>query len=124
MYPLFLLGRHNYPWIARRASTIVNKLLNSCPHIRPCPLGSISHTHSARGLLIFSYSFKEKKEMSAEKKPFSRLPTNVIPLNYAIELKPDLEKFTFAGRVSITLQVRDYACIKLVPLFLTDDSTG
>ena len=61
--------------------------------------------------------------MSAEQKPFSRLPTNVIPLNYAIELKPDLGKFTFAGRVSITLQVRDYACIKLVPLFLTD-STG
>jgi aminopeptidase N len=39
------------------------------------------------------------------KKPFVRLPTNVVPVNYALELKPDLEKFTFLGKVDITLKV-------------------
>lgn len=31
------------------------------------------------------------------------LPANVKPTSYALELEPDLEKFTFEGTVAITL---------------------
>jgi len=34
-----------------------------------------------------------------------RLPKNVVPTNYAIELTPDLEKFTFSGQVAIEVDV-------------------
>lgn len=40
------------------------------------------------------------------KKAFERLSTDVRPLNYAIRLKPDLEKLTFEGSEEISLQVR------------------
>nr|XP_054758539.1 puromycin-sensitive aminopeptidase-like [Lytechinus pictus] len=39
-------------------------------------------------------------------KPFERLPTSVIPVNYKIQLQPDLEKFTFAGKETISVQVK------------------
>lgn len=39
------------------------------------------------------------------KKPFERLPTNVLPRNYKLELKPDLKKFTFEGQLEITAEV-------------------
>jgi puromycin-sensitive aminopeptidase len=34
-----------------------------------------------------------------------RLPKNVVPTNYSIELTPDLEKFTFSGQVAIEVDV-------------------
>ena len=52
----------------------------------------------------------------SEKKPFERLPTDVLPRNYKLELKPDLQAFTFAGRLEITVHVswenlcRTYIC--------------
>ncbi|XP_030829988.1 puromycin-sensitive aminopeptidase [Strongylocentrotus purpuratus] len=39
-------------------------------------------------------------------KPFERLPTSVIPVNYKIQLQPDLQKFTFAGKETISVQVK------------------
>lgn len=42
--------------------------------------------------------------MSGES-PSERLPTNVRPVNYRIELKPDLKKLAFDGRTVVTLQV-------------------
>eukprot|EP00794_Sanderia_malayensis_P017827 gene17827-19608_t len=41
-----------------------------------------------------------------EKKPFRRLPTNVVPSNYEITLQPDLKNFTFKGNEIIDLQVK------------------
>ncbi|XP_071496588.1 puromycin-sensitive aminopeptidase-like [Diadema antillarum] len=41
-----------------------------------------------------------------EKKPFERLPSTVVPVNYKISLKPDLEKFTFSGKETVTVQVK------------------
>ena len=38
---------------------------------------------------------------------FSRLPTSVVPSNYAIRLKPDLAKHTFQGEVTITAKVAE-----------------
>ena len=40
-----------------------------------------------------------------EKKPFQRLPTAVLPRNYKIELTPDLEQFTFSGKLEISVEV-------------------
>jgi len=45
------------------------------------------------------------KEKMPDKKPFSRLPKDVIPKNYAIRLTPDLSKLTFEGQQAITVQV-------------------
>jgi len=45
------------------------------------------------------------REKMPDRKPFSRLPKDVIPKNYAIRLKPDLSKLTFAGQQAITVQV-------------------
>ena len=43
--------------------------------------------------------------MPAEKKPFSRLPTSVIPINYDLWLKPCLSSFVFDGKQNIEVQV-------------------
>lgn len=43
--------------------------------------------------------------MSEEKKPFERLPTDVVPVNYKVELRPDLAAFTFQGKLEITVKV-------------------
>jgi len=37
---------------------------------------------------------------------FSRLPKNVVPVNYVLELQPDLKNFTFSGKVVIDVNVR------------------
>lgn len=37
--------------------------------------------------------------------PFQRLPAAVVPKHYNLELQPDLIAFTFAGNVSIQVQV-------------------
>ena len=39
------------------------------------------------------------------KKPFERLPVDVVPINYKVELKPDLEAFTFEGELEVTVKV-------------------
>ena len=43
--------------------------------------------------------------MPAEKKPFSRLPTDVIPVNYNLWLKPCLDSFVFDGKQAVKVQV-------------------
>ena len=42
----------------------------------------------------------------AEKKPFERLPVDVVPINYKVQLQPNLEAFTFQGQLEITVKVR------------------
>lgn len=36
-----------------------------------------------------------------------RLPRNVVPTHYDLELSPDLESFTFDGRVTVAVEVRE-----------------
>ncbi len=43
--------------------------------------------------------------MAADKKPFERLPTDVVPTNYKLELRPDLKLFKFTGTLNITVDV-------------------
>ena len=40
-------------------------------------------------------------------KPFSRLPTNVIPSHYTISLKPDLVAHTFEGIAEVKVDVKE-----------------
>ncbi|XP_070570374.1 puromycin-sensitive aminopeptidase-like [Ptychodera flava] len=44
--------------------------------------------------------------MSGDKKPFERLPKNVIPKNYNLTLKPNLKAFTFDGDETISVEVK------------------
>ncbi|XP_001599897.2 puromycin-sensitive aminopeptidase isoform X2 [Nasonia vitripennis] len=46
-----------------------------------------------------------RRKMSSEKKPFHRLPTNVKPHHYKIELQPDLVGFTFDGKQDVSIEV-------------------
>ena len=46
------------------------------------------------------------QQQQTEKKPFERLPVDVVPVNYKLELKPDLAAFTFQGQLEITVQVK------------------
>lgn len=39
------------------------------------------------------------------RKKFERLPTDVVPINYALTIKPDLEKLIFTGEVIISVKV-------------------
>jgi hypothetical protein len=64
---------------------------------------------------IFCFFFRnhftdscEKSKMTA-KTEFKRLPLNVLPINYAVTLKPDLSTFTFDGHVIIDIEV--FICI-------------
>jgi hypothetical protein len=36
---------------------------------------------------------------------FTRLPSNVLPVNYNLELTPNISNFTFQGRVVIDVNV-------------------
>ena len=49
-----------------------------------------------------------------DKKPFERLPQNVVPDNYAIELQPDLAAFTFQGSMEVSLEVCHW-CLFISP---------
>ena len=44
----------------------------------------------------------------AQKKPFERLPTIVLPKNYKLTLKPNLTEFTFTGEEVIDVEVIEY----------------
>ena len=46
-------------------------------------------------------------KMSANRRPFERLPTNVLPVNYALKLTPNLTEFTFDGVIKICVDVKE-----------------
>ncbi|XP_077997476.1 puromycin-sensitive aminopeptidase-like [Glandiceps talaboti] len=43
--------------------------------------------------------------MASEKKPFERLPANVVPKHYNLTLQPNLKAFTFTGSEVISVEV-------------------
>lgn len=56
--------------------------------------------------------------MSEERKPFERLPANVVPRNYNLSLQPDLQKFVFSGSEVVSVEVIINACYKETTFFV------
>ena len=56
------------------------------------------------------------RNMAEEKKPFQRLPTDVVPRNYKVELQPNLSTFIFKGKLEITAEVANTLAICSVSL--------
>jgi hypothetical protein len=46
-------------------------------------------------------------------KEFKRLPASVLPVNYALELTPNLTEFVFQGHVTIDVNVKKNYVYKL-----------
>ena len=45
-----------------------------------------------------------------DRKPFERIPKNVVPTHYNISLAPDLENLTFTGSEIITVEITSTTC--------------
>lgn len=56
---------------------------------------------------------KENYNMAVDKKAFKRLPKSIKPMLYDLYLKPDLQKFTFEGKETVSVNVS----IILPPIF-------
>ena len=56
---------------------------------------------------------------SSDKEAFQRLPTDVVPRNYNVELTPDLIKCSFLGRLDITAEVGDDGLFDNLSIFLS-----
>ncbi|XP_064466191.1 puromycin-sensitive aminopeptidase-like isoform X2 [Ornithodoros turicata] len=54
----------------------------------------------------FSFSTKPQQHRTMSAGPvFERLPKNVVPLNYKLEIKPDLKNFVFDGKSVVQVRV-------------------
>ncbi|XP_061715100.1 puromycin-sensitive aminopeptidase isoform X1 [Cydia pomonella] len=63
-----------------------------------------------RSLRYFSvarptFTIVKEKVTMPENKPFQRLPKNVVPKHYDLELVPDLEKLTFTGKTAVKVSI-------------------
>ncbi|XP_059053898.1 puromycin-sensitive aminopeptidase [Achroia grisella] len=52
-----------------------------------------------------TFTILKEKVTMPENKPFQRLPKNVVPKHYNLELVPNLEKFTFTGKTSVKVSI-------------------
>ena len=93
------------------------------PRFRPRPgprdLAAHVHVYSLRAHVVVlqrlsccsvslypsSLVMAESQAEKTAEKPFKRLPVDVLPRNYRLELKPDLTAFTFQGTLEITTEV-------------------
>ncbi|XP_044168747.1 puromycin-sensitive aminopeptidase-like isoform X1 [Acropora millepora] len=81
--------------------------------LRTFPLGRLGFVsfsritqlrHLSKSFLSLSIS-SNCEIMTVAKKPFERLPSNVVPKNYGLTLQPNLTEFTFTGKEVIDLEV-------------------
>lgn len=67
-----------------------------------------SVTRSLRYLSVArpTFSILKEKVTMPENKQFQRLPKNVVPKHYDLELVPDLGTFSFKGKTAVKVSVR------------------
>lgn len=70
------------------------------------PVHSVRKLQTCQRLCISAFTDKKMPE----KKPFERLPLDVVPVNYVLQLEPDLQAFTFVGHEDIAVEVRHSCC--------------
>ena len=68
------------------------------------PFANLSNLRNYSGVLATA-NMAEKMDTSTG---FSRLPTNAVPSNYAITLKPNFLDFTFEGSQNVDLAVSKF----------------
>lgn len=74
---------------------------------RPNNFFRLSYSTNSFFLVRSSLSRLQLSTM-AQKKPFERLPTSVLPKNYKLTLKPNLTEFTFTGEEVIDVEVSSH----------------
>lgn len=73
-----------------------------------------ARVHSVtRSLRYFSgarptFTIVKEKVTMPENTPFQRLPKNVVPKHYDLELIPDLDSFKFKGKTAVKVSVSTY----------------
>src|SRR5436189_2170073 len=59
-------------------------------------------------LFLLATFFRAEAPFSWESTP-GRLPKNIVPLRYNVRVEPDMEKATFRGSETVTIEVREPA---------------
>ncbi|XP_055910052.1 puromycin-sensitive aminopeptidase [Eupeodes corollae] len=87
--------------------TGVKKILNSFHHIFSQNFSSASSVNSSKNQLnpIAPNQELDCPENMSSKKVFERLPKSVLPSHYDLELKPNLEAFTFEGNTTVKVKI-------------------
>ncbi len=106
-----LLHRALLPRKLKRADFQLHRKIGTSPRVRPFLFPLLT---AVKRLPVTSCRFQTQRLCSSaftadimpEKKSFERLPKEVVPVNYVLQLQPDLDTFTFEGQEEISLEVR------------------